>query len=266
MRNKYLEILGLQPGASEGEVKSAYRKLSKRYHPDVNMDENAREKFIEINEAYNFLIKVGPNPQNEQENYNYDPYKAEYDHQRREARKRAWRMAQEEAKMKEELIGKILHKFKYVAVVIVLFNVLLSVDYLLPLKEYDQKIVGKNQVYESRGRGLAGIYRYDELYFEDFTMRFDKGEVILLDQYEKASVFATMIFKKPMRAMIVANGEVLQLKQVYNVYYIFGYIIPAMFLLMGIYIFVLKVLDHKLSLALFISILFIIQVLYFVNS
>lgn len=52
MQNKYLEILQLQPGATKQEIKKAYRRLSKIYHPDISKDEFAKEKFIEINEAY----------------------------------------------------------------------------------------------------------------------------------------------------------------------------------------------------------------------
>ena len=48
-------ILGLKPGASEEEVKRAYRQLAKKYHPDVNKEPGAEEKFKEINEAYEVL-------------------------------------------------------------------------------------------------------------------------------------------------------------------------------------------------------------------
>lgn len=49
------EILGLQKNASFKEVKQAYRKLSLRYHPDKNKDEDTGKKFREITEAYQML-------------------------------------------------------------------------------------------------------------------------------------------------------------------------------------------------------------------
>lgn len=52
----YYEILGLKPGASQDEIKAAYRKLSKKYHPDVNDAANASVVFRLINEAYNALV------------------------------------------------------------------------------------------------------------------------------------------------------------------------------------------------------------------
>ena len=52
----YYDILGLSSGASETEIKKAYRKLAKKYHPDVNPDDKAaEEKFKEVTEAYAVL-------------------------------------------------------------------------------------------------------------------------------------------------------------------------------------------------------------------
>lgn len=52
----YYRILGVKRGASEKEIKEAYRRLARKYHPDVNPgDKAAEEKFKEINEAYEVL-------------------------------------------------------------------------------------------------------------------------------------------------------------------------------------------------------------------
>lgn len=55
-KRDYYEVLGLQRGASEDEIKKAYRRLAKEYHPDLNHDNpNAEAKFKEVNEANDVL-------------------------------------------------------------------------------------------------------------------------------------------------------------------------------------------------------------------
>ena len=56
MANKdYYSILGVNKDASDDEIKSAYRNLAKKYHPDINKEASAQEKFKEISEAYSVL-------------------------------------------------------------------------------------------------------------------------------------------------------------------------------------------------------------------
>ncbi|MGO1581063.1 MAG: DnaJ domain-containing protein [Peptoniphilaceae bacterium] len=69
----YYEILGVNKNSSEKEIKSAYRKLAKKYHPDLNSnDEKAQEKFKEVNEAYEVLS----DPDKKQK---YDTFGSNYD-------------------------------------------------------------------------------------------------------------------------------------------------------------------------------------------
>ena len=66
-KRDYYEVLGISRNASENDIKKAYRSLAKKYHPDVNKEEGAAEKFKEINEAYEVLS----DPQKRQ---NYDQF------------------------------------------------------------------------------------------------------------------------------------------------------------------------------------------------
>lgn len=55
MAEDFYKILGIDKNASDDEIKSAYRKLAKKYHPDVNKEKGADVKFKEVNEAYSVL-------------------------------------------------------------------------------------------------------------------------------------------------------------------------------------------------------------------
>ena len=55
-KRDYYEVLGVAKNASDAELKRAYRKLAKKYHPDVNPgDKEAEAKFKEATEAYGIL-------------------------------------------------------------------------------------------------------------------------------------------------------------------------------------------------------------------
>ena len=69
------KVLGVQPSASDDEVKKAYRTLSRKYHPDSNIDnpnrEQAEERFKEVQEAYEQIMKIRSG---EAPSGNYGPY------------------------------------------------------------------------------------------------------------------------------------------------------------------------------------------------
>ena len=51
----YYKIMGVNPDASEKDIKTAYRKLARKYHPDISKEANAEERFKEMGEAYEVL-------------------------------------------------------------------------------------------------------------------------------------------------------------------------------------------------------------------
>jgi curved DNA-binding protein len=51
----YYKIMGLERNASTDDIKKSYRKLARKYHPDVSKESNAEEKFKSLGEAYEVL-------------------------------------------------------------------------------------------------------------------------------------------------------------------------------------------------------------------
>lgn len=94
----YHKILGLERGASEKEIKSAYRKLALKYHPDRNRSPDSREKFQEIKSAYEFLLAYPDHVTPEAESFE----EAMAREVMRRDRERRYRQARARQKKKEE--------------------------------------------------------------------------------------------------------------------------------------------------------------------
>ncbi|MDH5400003.1 MAG: J domain-containing protein [Cyclobacteriaceae bacterium] len=265
MSNTYLDILGLKPGATKREIKSAYRQLSKKYHPDINSAHNAREMFIEINEAYKFLMDVGPGKQ--QRAYDYDPFVNEYARWREKAREYAWKQAREETLQRNELLRQILSVFDKVAIGVAVLNLLFALDYLLPPKEYAQKITEIIPIYEVMINQSDGKIRrkhlYDDIYFESYSMRFESNQTLGLDPNGQSLVHASPIFRKPKAASLTIYGELITFPQHYGIHTVFGYLIPGALAVCLFYFFIFKTPDHRLTLALFLSVVLALQLYLF---
>ena len=73
MARDYYEVLGVNRSADEKEIKKAFHRMAKKYHPDVNKnDPNAEARFKEVNEAYEVLSDKEKRPLYDQYGHNYD--------------------------------------------------------------------------------------------------------------------------------------------------------------------------------------------------
>ena len=97
-KRDYYEVLGIDRNATEAKIKASFRKLAFKYHPDLNHEDGAEEKFKELNEAYEVLS----NPQKREA---YDARQARYIQPR--FTPKPYRQARSPA---EDLVGIILQK------------------------------------------------------------------------------------------------------------------------------------------------------------
>ncbi len=74
MNKDYYEVLGVSRNANENEIKKKFRQLAKVYHPDISKEDNAEEKFKEIQEAYEVLSD--PDKRQNYDTIGHDRYKA----------------------------------------------------------------------------------------------------------------------------------------------------------------------------------------------
>lgn len=260
MRNIYLEVLGLQPGASKADIKKAYRILSKKYHPDISKVENAKEKFIELAAAYEFLTKVGPTPNHEPIAYDYDPQQDAYRKWRAEAARKARKRAHDAELRQKKLIRSILSVYDNLARVIILFNLLLILDYVLPKTqipvEFDQekKIIANREAHSS----------YVPVVFENHVINLKTEALADMMHGTDLRLDLTLIWRKPFGVHFHKDfGNWGYHKGFFDVFHAYGFLIIVLAVFFFLYHFVMTYLDQKLGMAIAIFVAFVGQVIVF---
>ncbi len=117
---RYYDILGLEEGATKKEIKQAYRKMAMQYHPDLNPGKESKQKFIEILEAYEYLM--GIRQMNEGKGMSYEDLQKFYELMKKAAEEKAKREYREKVrefkKEKERKQGEEYQKAIYLLVAI----------------------------------------------------------------------------------------------------------------------------------------------------
>jgi hypothetical protein len=134
----YYQILELEPNCTVDDIKQAYRRLAKKFHPDINKSPDAHQKFIEISEAYEVLLHRTSydNHSQQQTQYDYEAFIRDVrEAAQKQARMRYEKFAREHEAFRESGLYDLVLLLKYIGRVIVplfgvgLISIPISVSY-----------------------------------------------------------------------------------------------------------------------------------------
>ncbi len=220
-----LRTLGLSSKASKSDIKKAYRKLAFKYHPDHNQSEEAADKFIEIDTAYDFLM----NPytyQIKQDNSSSVLDKSERMRRARENfQKRKERERVENIKYFDGLFSGFKGKLLFVvAILCVVFSFLLIVDSIIPTKDSVEKV---NSIYSRN-------YTWVFIITDDYEYTFPARDYVKLAEATEVITTKSTLFNEV--TALTIKGENKQHTYRFMAYQYY-YIPIAIFLLFPVFTF-----------------------------
>lgn len=266
MTNQYLEVLGLQQGATPDEIKKAYRQLAKEYHPDLNQSAEAKLQFIKIHEAYKFLEEVDTTSVYEEIKYDKPPEKSEYDLWKEQARKRARQQAMEAAAYKRRALKKIYKYFNFIAVVVMVCNFVLFADYFSSPNIFKEQVVDHYQVRERSGEGGSRLIAYDVIEFETFSVAIPPNELRKVTDFSNTQVRFTPILNVFLSAEFGVGKNAVVITPEYNIYDVFSGLVPLVLVSCLAYFYLKDKNINKLPVLLFISFGFAIEITMFFTT
>jgi curved DNA-binding protein CbpA len=142
----YYEVLGVSENATSTQIRNAYRKLVKQYHPDTNSSPQASEFIKQVNEAYGVLSDSEKRVAYDRRHYQYsepvvqeDPnetYRQEYLEKRAEKEREQRKEEQRLGELKERFKKQIFGVAKWLAVLSILYACITIVDSVVPGEVY----------------------------------------------------------------------------------------------------------------------------------
>jgi curved DNA-binding protein CbpA len=180
MRGSAYKLFGLSPGASEEEIRKRYRELVKKFHPDVNKDANAEKKFIEIQTAYEELMRE-PEAHLGIDHPTDSTFQEEYTSYREHARQRFQARKKKEAEELEKLYvrlqtGPIHLLHRCIALVSLIVLLTLCLDLILPNQRVSAVITSySTDVYHSMNGNLVSLAKTNQgesFFLNAFSNRF----------------------------------------------------------------------------------------------
>lgn len=238
--NQYYNVLGLPFGANEQLIKKRYKELAKKYHPDRNSSPDSHKKFIEINEAYIYLVskdKIQVKSPQEQQKDREDEIQKAY-------REKAWQYVREKKIRDEEELQAFYHSlrigwtwfaFKTVSILCATIVVVMFIDYFLPTQAIPEVVTEySNDIYQSVGAHDISLIKTSSgknLWTNDyFNSDFNYNPFFILE--------STQIFQNPIKAKIYSGNQYFEIPIHFTVYW--AQFVLSPFLLFPLFIYFYK--------------------------
>jgi hypothetical protein len=230
MVKNYYKILGLSSSASKSEIKVAYRKLAKKYHPDKNKSKQASQLFIEVNEAYAFLSNESSSfqtknivkaPQRKRSKYSEDELIKRMEWARKYAQ---YKKVKEERVMELEYYKihnssrkKIINLINWVSIS---FAFLILMDFkILPTKPFYVELI-TNYMDTGSGKFVLKFKDRDNNEF-NFGVSLDDIKYINAAKINMYSTQKSKILRQNINMLLNIDNEIVTIENHYCVYKVF---------------------------------------------
>ena len=230
MVKNYYKILGLSSSASKSEIKVAYRKLAKKYHPDKNKSKQASQLFIEVNEAYAFLSNESSSfqtknivkaPKRKRSKYSEDELIKIMEWARKYAQ---YKKVKEERVMELEYYKihnssrkKIINLINWVSIS---FAFLILMDFkILPTNPFYVELI-TNYMDTGSGKFVLKFKDRDNNEF-NFGVSLDDIKYINAAKINMYSTQKSMVLKQNINMLLSIDNEIVTIENHYCVYKIF---------------------------------------------
>jgi hypothetical protein len=238
--NRFYDILGLPFGASEQLIKKRYKELAKKYHPDRNPSPDANKRFIEINEAYIYLLSKDKIPAKSFE----EQQREKAEEEQRAYREKAWNYAREKKiRDEEELLefyrslrkGWSWFTFKSVTILCGVVLFVMIVDFFLPTQAIPEVVTEySNDIYHSVGGNEVSLIKTNSGKYlwtnEYYNKDFNYNPFFILE--------SSQIFQNPITAKIYAGNQFFEIPIHFTVYW--AQFVLSPFLLFPIFVYFCK--------------------------
>ena len=230
MVKNYYKTLGLSTSATKAEIKIAYRKLAKKYHPDKNKSQHASQLFIEVNEAYAYLSNetstfqtknIVKTPPRKRSKYSEDELKKRMEWARKYAQ---YKKVKEERVMELEYYKihnssrkKIINLINWVSIG---FAFLILMDFkILPTNSIHVDLITK---YVDIGSEKL-VFKFKDVNDNDFNFGVSLDDVRYLNnaKIKDYSTEKSILFRQNTHMLLNLDNEIISIENNFCVYKVF---------------------------------------------